>query len=43
MSIKLGIDYLLNMKMKYDIITDKANTEEVVRNATEISGIKREF
>ena len=34
---------LLNMKIMYDIITDEANAKEVVRNATEISGIEGEF
>lgn len=34
---------MLNVKIKYDIITDEANAEEVVCNATEISGIEGKF
>lgn len=37
------VEYLLNVKIKYDIITNEANAEEVVCNATEISRIEGEF
>lgn len=34
---------LLEVKIKYAIIISKADAEEVVHNATEISGIEREL
>lgn len=34
---------MLKVKIKYDMITDEANVEEVACNATEISGVEGEF
>lgn len=34
---------MLEVRIKYDIIISEENAEEVVQNAAEISGIKREL